>query len=216
MTRLAMTWPAVRATLLAIVIGYNGLLAIPTPNPQTVQSLRRPNAQAELDALLPWARRLGVAEDAAGLTAWAAEWSQRVDGWHRALARPWGPIYALARTGQRWKLFSTPSPYAHRFMVLARRADGEWVRLFARHDPDHQWLGEVLNYRRIRTIYEAASRDPQPMFKRLARWIADRAFAFDPSIEAVRVGQTRWRVGSPRDRSEPAWIGGLVFYRGAP
>ncbi|MEQ1506938.1 MAG: hypothetical protein ABMB14_32220 [Myxococcota bacterium] len=179
----------VRAALLAAVIAVHAVAAAPLPHTVTRADLRSPVAQEELAT---WAARLGMAPEALSERLIAV--TGAIGGAHRAALAPFQPLLRLTGTGQGWALFANPDIYPSRLEVRIRRGtDPEFTRLYQRLDPDHAWADDLLRYRRIRGVYDAAGDGGKPrlVYRRFADWLGARILRADPSVTEVEVRMIR-------------------------
>lgn len=182
----------VRAGFIALVLAVHGLAAAPLPHVVTRRDLESPVAAEEVDR---WAQRL----TALGYTISPQELGEKVisitgliGGTHRALLRPFRPMFRYTGTGQGWGLFANPDIFPSRLEIRAQRG-GDWQTVYLRLDPMHRWGADVLTFRRVRGIYDAGGygKRPQAPYRRFADWIGRRLLESDPEVTAVEVRMLR-------------------------
>lgn len=189
---------ALRAALLAVVLGVHGLMAAPVPHVVTREDLQNPVSKEEVER---WAERL----TALGWAMTPEELGERVmaitsviGGAHRKALSPFRPLLRWTGTGQGWALFANPDNHPARLSIRVRRAEG-WSILYQRLDPEHAWADDQLSYRRLRGVYDAGGfrSRPRPPYKRFAQWIGQRILAADPSVLEVEVRTLRTHTTLP-------------------
>lgn len=191
-----------RAALLTVVVFVHLVLAAPVPHVVTVNDLRKEASKRELRA---WSERLGAVGIALGPEELGVEvrrWTGWIGGTHRALKAPYSRVRRWTGTSQGWALFAVPAAHPPRFEIRIRRKgsrDGETV--FLHLDPEHDWWRERLVYRRLRGLWNEAGhgRRPSGVYRRFARWIADRAFEEFPDATFVTVRQLVTHTPLPGD-----------------
>ena len=193
-------WPHVRALL--VLAHLLAILAVAVPAP--AGGMRRtawkaPTVQAELPA---WATRFR----SAGVEVSDAEFEDRL--WRFAsrymdvrggLLDPLRPYYRYAGTSQSWRMFVAPHRHPSRLEVAVKQgADWEVVYLQAR--PGADWMQPVLEHDRTRSVlFRYAWKSFRGSYKKLARWLAVRAFQDFPDATEVRVRWLKQQTPSPRE-----------------
>ncbi|MFT4978084.1 MAG: hypothetical protein ACI8S6_003992 [Myxococcota bacterium] len=180
-------WPALRASLLAVVIGAEWLDALPLPTLRPGH-LNQPIAQAELSRWTEALNGLGVSVTKDELTAAGLEVGAAAVDFQKASMAPLRPLKKLTQTGQSWGLFAYPDPFAGRLIVEVW-IDGEWQSRFRAPGADRSLLSRRLRYRRVRGIYDDLGDRPKPRggYSRFADWVALTIMADDPRVEKVQV-----------------------------
>ncbi|MCB9600630.1 MAG: hypothetical protein H6721_15365 [Sandaracinus sp.] len=185
-----------RAALLLLVLVVNALEGCPVPR---VSEARLTSPIGRRD-LARWSRMLGVPEDTLKRevlegSAWAADLQD-------TLRAPAAPLFAHGHLLQRWSLFSVadPDPW---WMHVEGHIDGEWVLLYRPNDPEHAYLEDLFEYRRVRAVWNPGTDGARADYPRFVDWIAREIRARRPDVDAVRVRQLRYHVHLPGEPPNP-------------
>lgn len=150
-----------RAALIALALGFGFIAGWPRPSPKLVARL--PPSLASLVARLP-------------------ELQERL----LTPARPFAAAFGVY--SQNWPLFSSTGGTRHRFSIEARsRRSGAWTLLYRAHDPEHRYLANTLEYRRLRNLWIPHHQQLVAGFSGLSGFVAGRVFAEFPDYDAVRL-----------------------------
>ena len=176
--------------------------AVPLPELRP-EHLANPVAQAELRQ---WSELLGsVGLDVAPseLAEVGLELGGVAAGFRKLVLRPWHPFRKLTGTGQSWGLFAYPEPATGRLVIDGRSPTGTVTYYRAPGGLDDD-LEAVLEYRRMRGIYDDASDRPKPrkIYARFGRWVSARVMAAHPEVLKVEVRLDRHLVRTP-DQGPP-------------
>lgn len=182
----------VRAALLLLLIVAQALIALPFGPKVTAKTISTPAAQREVDAWMRLAAPLGFTRE--GFEAAIIEGSRILVDGDRVYISPITRQFKQVALGQAWALFAVPTDTPRRLEVRGV-TDTDRLLLYKRHDPEHQSLGSVFNYRRVRGIYDKGKRTGA--YRRLFEWSAARMFQEDPSLQVVEMIQRERRVGAP-------------------
>ena len=168
------TWPQVRAGLIALAIVVGMLDGCPVPR--------------------------GRREHQRMVSRIGPELSEVVDGIDRArrfALEPARPVLELARLHQRWKLFAGAPAHAFRMWIEARsQPGGPWLPLYVANDDRHDFAGDQLGYRRVRGVWNPhSSEGPRAGYPAFVDWIAGQVFARRPEAVEVRVSMERVVIG---------------------
>lgn len=191
-----------RAAILAVVIAVNGWVAIPIGPRITEKDLAKADAKEQVDEWMGLLDRVGVTR--AQFETFVVKGSGFFVDLDNTVSKPIRPVNQLFRTNQSWALFTGADRTPMRFAVRGYTADGTERLLFRRLDPDATFLGGVLNFRRVRGIYDIDKEDLPKRYKVLTRWIATRAFEEHPDLVAVEVLQEEQRTPLPGQAADPA------------
>lgn len=194
------TWAWVRAALLSGVVLYHGLLALPMPRSVSPEELDRPEFREELRRWRPTLSALGITEEE-GL-AWV-RWLGALESARDQLVRPGRRFLRLTGTGQGWALFAAPDPFPGRLELWAHRADGTEELLYRRHDPEARWMARVVEYRRVRGLYDGAGSKPRPVLRRFVRFLAEQAFQEDAARTGLELRVMRTHSLLPWEKPDP-------------
>lgn len=160
-------WPQVRAILVALVIAVGLLDGCPVPAAKRVPEGARP-------ALV------------------AAKTTRRI------ALKPFRPLGELLRLRQIYKLFPTADESQYRMWVEARGpVKREWEVLYRSHDPDHDFLADAVEYRKLRGAWNPG-RDTRTGYGPFVEWISKQIFDATDDYDRVRVRMERIRL-RPRD-----------------
>lgn len=194
-----------RAALIALLVFFNALAALPTPGEASLERLQRPFEQAELRRWVRLLRGLGVSTDPERLARGYFQFSQRVE---RARAVALSPIegwMSLTLTHQRWRLFGTPDRTVSALRVTAHSARGDEV-LYQSGDAERRWSAALFEYRRVRAAYNPTRRGPPRTYAAFCERVSAEVFATLPHVSRVSVALVEKRVGLPSELP-PRWSG---------
>jgi len=187
------------------VLLFQARLAAPWPDLDR-RDLSYQLAQDELDSGVALLARLGISTTRQALSQDVLRLGQLASRTKHASRAPFGPLLRLTGTGQAWGLFAYPDPYAGRLVIAARRlqADGSltpWQELYRAHGQGEAWLCTVLEYRRVRGVYDDNGDRPKPgiFYDRFADWIAAEIMVREPDVAEVQVRLDRVTIRSPDD-----------------
>jgi hypothetical protein len=161
-------WPTARAALIALAIFLGLVDGAPIPTAKV------------MDRLPPVLRdaSLGLREAQA------------------ALLTPFRPIKELFAVSQRWSVFATTGGVRYRMWIEAREgSQGAWELLFRVHDPEHEFLGPAIGYRRVKNVFNPSrSIGAKSTYPAFVSWIARAVFQTESRFDEVRVGMERGRI----------------------
>ena len=162
------SWPTVRAFLIAIAIGVGLVDGAPIPTPRVMEHLP------------PILRDV----------------STRLQDLQTTLLVPFRPIKDLFDVSQRWSVFSTTGGVRYRMCVEARaHAEPTWTLLYRAQDSEYAFLGDMLEYRRVRNVYNPSrSIGAKSTYPAFVSWLAREIFEREPRFEEVRVGMERGQI----------------------
>jgi hypothetical protein len=153
-----MVWPRVRAGCIALVL-LVGLL----------DGLAIPEGRG-LERVPPSLKR-------------AAQLGSRV---RATLLAPFRGLKEALLYDQRWSLFGGAKDARHRLWVEGR-VGRRWTLLYRPHDPEHRWLADTLEYRRVRAAWNVGRRGRTRGYDAFTAWLSERAFRERDEVSAVRV-----------------------------
>lgn len=190
----------IRGAILALVLAVNGWVALPIGPRVTEKDLLKADAREQVDEWMSFLGPLGVTRE--GFENFVVKGSGFFVDLDHTVSTPIHPVNQLFRTGQSWALFSGADRTPLRFIVRGYTADGSQRTLFRRLDSEATFLGGVLNFRRVRGIYDLDRAELPKRYKILARWIAVRAFDAYPDLEAVEILQEEQRTPLPGQKPD--------------
>ncbi len=130
------------------------------------------------------ARRLGVERLVTGASAT-----------RDAVLTPFRPVFRALDFSQRWSLFPVADKRHYRMVIEARPGpETPWQVLYRVHGPERAAFADVLEYRRIRGIWNPGAKGPRGAYKAFCSWIARVVFEADPRLREARVKMERVRV----------------------
>lgn len=208
-------WSTIRAALLLVVVVAHGLVAIPVGPRTTEESLDTEHGRREIDVWMRLAGPLGFSRE--GFESFVVTWSDRLVAADDLVTKPIKSVLHVFGQGQAWALFAGTDRDPQRLEVIGRRSDGADVLLYRRLDPSARFLSRVLDFRRVRGVYDLSSKSLPPRYKNLCRWIARRAFERYPDLTRVTVRQARIQVRLPHEPPDPTvtYVLALGFDRDA-
>lgn len=112
-----------------------------------------------------------------------------LDAARNLLIAPLRKLFELFQFTEEWKLFSAPIRETRFLMSIEARTSEStaWEVLYRPHHPEHAFLDEVLEYRRMRGNWHPTWRGPSPGYEGFVTWVARRIFAAYPAYRAMRV-----------------------------
>jgi hypothetical protein len=180
------SWPQIRAALIAFHIIAMMLVAFPSPAPAGLNTnVDDPNLVVHLR---PWARLFGTDTQSFARRIFAIGRT-----WLDVRTRVVAPFeFYLDTTGaiQSWHMFSAPNHMPARFLLEARRSDGDWQ--FVSGLPAGEWHRSFFTSERVRSLLNVIGKYENdqvtdPFCLRVAReLLAERDFA-EARCQFVRV-----------------------------
>jgi len=176
--------------------------AVPLPELRA-KHLANPVAQAELRQWSEVLRSAGVTVTPTELGEIGLQIGSAAGSFRKTALRPWHPFRQLTGTGQSWGLFAYPEPATGRLVLEGRTADGIET-IYRAPGGRYGALDSVLEYRRVRGVYDGASDRPQPrrIYRRFGVWVATRIMQSRPDIDQVEVRLDLHPVRTP-DQGKP-------------
>ena len=197
-------WAGVRAALIGVVLIVQLLDAIPLPEISR-RDLRWPIAQAEVTRWTRLAQDLGMDIEESDTEDLALALGGGAGRFRKAVLGPTRPFRRVTGTGQAWGLFAYPDPFAGRLVISGRTDDAAPIELYRAPGQGEAWLVDLVEYRRIRGIYDDNGDRPRPggMHRALTRWIARRVLARHPEFDEVEIRLDLVEVHLPGGEPEP-------------
>jgi hypothetical protein len=191
--QLARRWPAIRAVLIALAIVISLLSGCPIPEVPAA----RLDAPVNRHEIALWADRLGRSPE--DLRTDLIETITRLRHLHGTAMTPFDGWFDTTGTHQRWNLFPVADPDPVWMHVETQRRDEApgWTLRYRPNDPDHDWLADELEYRRLRGAWNPGVGGPRTAYGPFVAWLAREAFAADPEVVAVRVRMRQLHVRDP-------------------
>lgn len=126
--------------------------------------------------------------------AWEVGFVEPLRSAQHTLLWPVQWIGPLLRISQRWALYQAPGKTPWRMWIEGDR-DGQWTILYRAGDPEHTEDSEILDFGRIRGVWELTSVVP-PRFNAFADWMTARVLERHPELRAARVRMEKVRMTS--------------------
>lgn len=193
-------WAHFRGVALAVVIAANAWVAIPIGPRVTAKDLARGEVKEQVDEWMSMLSALGITR--AQFETFVVKGSGFFVDLDNTVSKPIHPFSQILRTGQNWALFTGADRTPLRFTLRGITADGTIVPLFRRLDPDATFLGDILNFRRVRGIYDLERDEIPKRYRNLTRWIATRAFQAHPELVSIEVFQEEQRTPLPGQKAD--------------
>lgn len=203
-------WARARAALIAFVIFFNVLAALPTPGEPSLERLQRPFERAELQRWTQLLLSLGVNTDPDRLAQGYLAFSRWVEQARGVALTPIAGWMAFTQTHQGWRLFGTPDRAVSALRVIAHAsttdggAGGGDDVLYESGRADRRWHADFLEYRRIRAEYNPSRRGPPETYAAFAKRLSDEIFATRPGVSRVSVALVNTRVRLPHEAAGAA------------
>lgn len=217
---MATRWDHARAILICAHLALITIAAIPTPSGDlNPRHKRDPDVRASLSLWSDLLVRLRVVDDTDEAIDWLFDRGSEMVSARRAVLGRGRRYLVLTGNEQSWRMFGI-APVVHGRLQVHGRADGgDWVALYdERVGPG--WGSMVLDQSRVRSLRSTfGSQGKRARYNLFARWIAERALADHPRVDAVRVQYQTVLIPRPevlRERGsliekEPYWT--LVTHR---
>lgn len=125
-----------------------------------------------------------------------AESLARVPELQARLLAPIAPVaHAFGIYSENWALFATTGGTRNRIHVEGRpRGSSEFVLLYRVHDPEHRYLAELLEYRRVRNLWNPHRSGLSTGYEPFARWLVERTLREHPEFDAVRIRMQEGKI----------------------
>jgi hypothetical protein len=127
--------------------------------------------------------------------AWEAGFVDALRSMQRTLMWPVKRLTPLLRIGQRWALYQAPGTAPWRMWIEGRAVTGRWVILYRAGDPEHVEEADILDYGRIRGVWDVTGEVPS-QFGAFADWITARLLDRHPELTGVRVRMEKVEITS--------------------
>jgi hypothetical protein len=191
---------ALRAAVIAIVVLFSVIAAIPTPGNFTHDTLKQPTIR---DQLLVWHRiltMLGSSITEEELGDGYVTFAQGLQKVRNTLLKPYNAVSRVTGTQQGWALFATPDQRPARLIVRARF--GKRLRLLYRSgDAEHQHDAEFLEYRRVRAMFNPGRAGPPATYAGFAQLMSERVFEAFPDAREVIISLEYNRITLPGEQA---------------
>jgi hypothetical protein len=125
---------------------------------------------------------------------WQRETFRELQAVQKAILQPFRPALAHLKVNQRWKLFPVANEGRRRLWIEAREPNSEWVIVYRVHDDEHAFMGDALEYRRIRGAWNPGSSGPRGAYGAFVTYVAKRIFTAEPRFFEVRVRFEKIRI----------------------
>jgi len=191
-----------RAAIIAFLVFFNTLAALPTPGEPSPERMQRPFEQAELRRWAAFFQSLGVEMDPERLARGYLAFSRGVEQARAVALAPIAGWQGLTLTHQGWRLFGTPDRVVTTLRVTAHSASGDEV-LYESGNPARRWNAAFLEYRRIRADYNPSRRGPPPTYAAFGQRLGAEIFATMPQVVRVSVALVDTRTRLPHEPASP-------------
>lgn len=193
--------PAIRAVLIALAIVLSIIEGCPLPRAHP-DVLAHPANQRELERWTKFLASVGYERTPAELGDEAFVVSDRLARVHRVVTAPVRPVFDLANLSQRWSLFPIADPAPYRMHVDADCGSG-LEPLFVALDDEHAYDATVLEYRRVRGIWNPGTSGTRPGYETFVTWVSNRIFEERPECRTVRVRYEQFFLSVPGEPENP-------------
>ncbi|HWO12319.1 MAG TPA: hypothetical protein VNN80_22640 [Polyangiaceae bacterium] len=191
-------WARARAAVIAFLLFFNALAALPTPGEPSLERLQRPFEREELGRWAALFRSFGVDTDPDRLAQAYLAFSLWLEQARAVALSPIEGWMAFTLTHQGWRLFGTPERAVSALRVTAHGARGDEV-LYESGDAARCWNAAFLEYRRIRADYNPSRRGPPPTYAAFGQRLSEEIFATMPHVMRVTVALVATRVRLPHE-----------------
>lgn len=123
-----------------------------------------------------------------GLPALLRSGREVIDWVRNAALHPVRFVPEQLQFSQHWRLFSSASDVRFLMWIEARNdPKGAWELLYRPHDPQHAWMAEEIEYRRVRGNWNPSRKGPNRGYDDFVTWVARRIFEERANALLVRV-----------------------------
>jgi hypothetical protein len=105
-------------------------------------------------------------------------------------------------TQQGWRLFAMPNERPHVLRVIGERK-GKRRLLYETWSSERTFMGETLEFRRVRALYNPTSQGTPNTYEAFARRLSERVFEEKPELEAVTISFERRHTTLPDATPDP-------------
>jgi hypothetical protein len=195
-------WPKIRAAIIAYVVLFNVLSAIPSPGHITKETLARPINRAELDRWVEMLGSVGIDTNPEDLGNWYIGFAGDLERAHRWTVKPIEPLMTFTQTWQGWRLFGMPDerPYA---LEIEVSRDGKKEVIYQSGVPDKRWNASLLEYRRVRAVYNPGGSGPPSTYRGFGQRISDQIFEEMPDVDRVQITMLQTHTTLPGETPDP-------------
>jgi hypothetical protein len=188
-----------RAFAITLVLVLQLLDAVPLPELRE-HHLANPVAQQELRRWSAVLTDAGVAVTPKELAEVGLQLGSVATTFREAVLKPWYPFRRLTGTGQSWGLFAYPEPATGRLVVEGTGPSGT-TEFYRAPGGNNDSLEHILEYRRVRGVYDDASDRPKPrkVYRRFGEWMAVRLMTENPELTVVQTRLDRHLIRTPDD-----------------
>ena len=197
-------WDGVRATLIAALLMFQLLDAIPLPELRQ-HHLSNPVAQQEIRQWTQRLRSVGVDMTPDELADLGLRVGRAAGTYRKHVLRPWAPVRRFTGTGQDWSLFAVPEPASGRLVVDGHTAAGEVTAFYRAPGGRGDELEAMLEYHRLRGVYDSASDRPKPrkVYRHFGRWLSVHLMQTHPELTEVEIRLDRHLIRTPDEAPAP-------------
>jgi hypothetical protein len=189
-----------RGLLVAVHLVAITLMALPAPEGgMNRASWQDPTVQGELTTWTKRFRSCGL--DVTQPQLEDSLWRSAVDymHWRHQVLAPFQPYYDYCGTRQSWRMFVAPHRYPTRLQIEVEE-QGQWRPAYIERDPEHAWLGSVLDHHRFRSVvFRFGWPEYDGDYQQFVRWVAERAAHDFPAAYQMRVRFFKYRTASPEE-----------------
>jgi hypothetical protein len=195
-------WPKIRAAIIAYVILFNVIAAIPSPGTINEETLARPTNQAELHRWVALFSAIGIETTPESLGEWYVGFAGDLTRAHRIAITPIEPWLAFTQTWQGWRLFGMPDerPYA---LELSVERDGKPEVIYLSGDSERTAYASLLEYRRVRAMYNPGHRGPPVTYRGFGKRLSERIFDDMPDVDRVTLTLIQSHTTLPGEPPDP-------------
>jgi hypothetical protein len=180
---LGRAWPQLRAALITFALFSQCISALPE-RALTEEKL----ARREGDRAVHWLNRLfDRGEPESRTREKLIVWSQRGIAARSWLLTPFAPVLQGASLRQQWNLFVTVGADANRLRVDVHGPHEDWTTIYRANELDSLGLAPLLDYRRVRGIYNPNRYGPRGLYAAWSKWLAERVLREHAEYSALRV-----------------------------
>jgi hypothetical protein len=184
--------------LLTLVLCSQCISALPSRT-LNAERLSRPEGQRAVQAIGELLRPLG-APDRTTIEDALIKSSERVAAARAALLSPLSTIFQSVAMHQQWRLFLSAHKQVFRLRIDTRAVDRDWTLVYRANQEDTLGLAPLLDYRRLRGIYNPTMQRVHREYPGFSQFIARRILHQHPELAAVRVSLEHLDIGG---RHEP-------------
>lgn len=202
--RRSIRWPAIRAAVIAFVIVFNVIAAVPVPRQVSRDELRTPQRQTELVRWVGLFHSLGVDTEPERVADGYVDVVESAARVQNVALRPVAWWMSLTQTSQGWRLFGLPSERPHALRISVTRGGG--AEVLYQSSSAHVWNADLLEYRRVRALYNPHVGVAPPTYSGFCERAGDRILSTMPDVDVVSCSLLQTHTTIPGEQPDDSVV----------